>query len=188
MEKSKLTKEKAQRRQLIQEAFSTVERALALNDKNFACHKWYGILLDAKAEYDGTKARLLCAYKTKEHFLRAAELNQKDATTLYLLGIWCFTFADLPWYQRKIASAIFTTPPSSTYDEALKYFHRAEQTDPSFYSKNTLMLGKTYLRLGNKKMALLYLTKAREFPLNTEDDRDANKEAEELLKSMGIKF
>lgn len=39
MEKSKLTKEKAQRRQLIQEAFSTVERALALNDKNFACHK-----------------------------------------------------------------------------------------------------------------------------------------------------
>ena len=29
----------------------------------------------------------------------------------------CFLFADMPWYQRKIASALFASPPTSTYEE-----------------------------------------------------------------------
>ena len=53
--------------------------------------------------------------------------------------------------------------------------------DPNFYSKNLMMLGKTYSRLGNKKLAMLYLTRAREFPINTPDDRDVM-----LLKSWSI--
>ena len=28
-------------------------------------------------------------------------------------------FADLPWYQKKVASVVFATPPSSSYDEVL---------------------------------------------------------------------
>ena len=46
--------------------------------------------------------------------------------------------------------------------------------EPNFYSKNLMMLGKTYQRLGNKKLAMLYLTRAREFPINTPDDRDVS--------------
>jgi hypothetical protein len=37
---------------------------------------------------------------------------------------------------RKIASAVFATPPTSTYEEALAYFKKAEETEPSFYSMN----------------------------------------------------
>lgn len=29
----------------------------------------------------------------------------------------CFSFAALPWYQRKVAAAIFSSPPQSTYKE-----------------------------------------------------------------------
>ena len=38
-EKSKVTDDKAQKKQLLREAFEVVKRALALNDQNFACHK-----------------------------------------------------------------------------------------------------------------------------------------------------
>nr|KAG5703427.1 hypothetical protein BaRGS_022476 [Batillaria attramentaria] len=184
---SKLTEDKNEKKKLVFEAFDAVKRALALNEKNFACHKWYAILMDKTAEYEGIKARISNAYVVKEHFMRAAELNPKDATTLYTLGVWCFLFADMPWYQRKIAAALFATPPTSSYEEALKYFHQAEEMDPNFYSKNLLYLGKTYSRLGNKKLAMLYLTRAHEYQLNTPDDREAHKEAGELLKKMGVK-
>jgi len=43
--------------------------------------------------------------------------------------------------------------------------------DPNFYSKNLLFLGKTYLKLNNKKMALLWLSKAKEYPAHTEEDK-----------------
>ena len=46
--------------------------------------------------------------------------------------------------------------------------------DPNFYSMNLLMLGKTYLRLKNTKMALLYLTRARDYHVSTEDDKNVS--------------
>lgn len=39
----------------------------------------------------------------------------------------------MPWYQRKIASTVFAAPPISSYEEALEYFIRAEETEPRFY-------------------------------------------------------
>ncbi|XP_077789005.1 regulator of microtubule dynamics protein 1 isoform X4 [Podarcis muralis] len=102
---------------------------------------------------------------------KAIELNPKDATSLHLMGIWCYTFADMPWYQSKIAAALFSTPPSSTYEEALRYFQKAEDVEPNFYSKNLLFLGKTYMKLNNRKMALFWLSKAKERLSHTEEDK-----------------
>ncbi len=97
-----------------------------------AVHKWcdvvnivnklfsivrYAILLNKTSELDGTKAQLKCAYIVRQHFDKACDLNQKDATCRHLVGVWCFTFADMPGYQRKLASFIFATPPSSSYGE-----------------------------------------------------------------------
>lgn len=44
-----------------------------------------------------------------------------------------FSFANVPWYQRKIASVIFATPPSGTFEEALENFLLAEKLEPNFY-------------------------------------------------------
>nr|XP_036851545.1 regulator of microtubule dynamics protein 1 isoform X2 [Manis javanica] len=82
---------------LVSEALEYAKRALEKNESSFAAHK------------------------------KAIELNPKDATSIHLMGIWCYTFAEMPWYQRRIAKMLFATPPSSTYEEALGYFHRAEQ-------------------------------------------------------------
>lgn len=29
----------------------------------------------------------------------------------------CFAFAELAWYQRKVAAVIFASPPTATYEE-----------------------------------------------------------------------
>lgn len=188
VDKGKRCDDYEEKKELYYEAFGYVKQALDLNDNNFASHKWYAILLDYIAEFEGTKQRIISAFKVKEHFMRAIELNPNDATSIHALGYWCFLFADMPWYQRQIASAVFASPPTSTYEEALMYFEKAEEIDPNFYCMNLLLLGKTYIRLKNYKMALKYLTKARDYPVSTPDDEKAHKEALELLKSIGVKY
>ncbi|XP_056186229.1 regulator of microtubule dynamics protein 1 [Falco biarmicus] len=173
-----------EKRQLAYEALECAKKALEKNESNFAAHKWYGICLSDVGDFEGIKTKIGNAIVIKEHFQRAIELNPKDATTIHLIGIWCYSFAEMPWYQRKIAATLFATPPTSTFQEALRYFHMAEEADPNFYSKNLLFLGKTYLKLNNKKMALLWLSKAKEYPAHTEEDKQVQKEALELLNSM----
>ncbi|XP_069710423.1 regulator of microtubule dynamics protein 1 isoform X1 [Phaenicophaeus curvirostris] len=173
-----------EKRQLAYEALEYAKKALEKNETNFAAHKWYAICLSDVGDFEGIKTKIGNAIVIKEHFQRAVELNPKDATTIHLIGIWCYTFAEMPWYQRKIAATLFATPPTSTFQEALRYFHMAEEADPNFYSKNLLFLGKTYLKLNNKKMALLWLSKAKEYPAHTEEDKQVQKEALELLNSI----
>ncbi|XP_053100896.1 regulator of microtubule dynamics protein 1 [Hemicordylus capensis] len=172
------------KKELTYEALDYAKKALEKDPSIFAVHKWYAICISDVGDYEGIKTKIANAYVIKEHFQKAIELNPKDATSLHLMGIWCFTFAEMPWYQSKIAAVLFSTPPSSTYEEALRYFQKAEDVEPNFYSKNLLFLGKAYMKLNNRKLALLWLTKAKERLAHTEDDKQVQKEAVELLNSL----
>ncbi|TFK10932.1 Regulator of microtubule dynamics protein 1 [Platysternon megacephalum] len=169
-----------EKKQLVYEALEYAKKALEKNESSFAVHKWYAICISDVGDYEGIKTKIANAYVIKEHFQKAIELNPKDATSIHLMGIWCYSFAEMPWYQSKIAAMLFATPPTSTYEEVLY----ANTSDPNFYSKNLLLLGKTYLKLNNKKMALLWLTKTRDYPAHTEEDKQVQKEAVELLNSI----
>ncbi|XP_022344321.2 regulator of microtubule dynamics protein 1-like [Crassostrea virginica] len=186
-DKGKASADQEEKRSCMFEAFEYAKKALQLNENNFACHKWYAVLLDYTGEYEGTKARISNSFDVKKHFLRATELNPNDATSIHSLGYWCFVFADMPWYTHKLAAALFATPPTSTYSEALFYFQEAEKVDPYFYSMNLLMIGKTHLRMKNYLAAKSFLLKARDYPVVTPDDKKAHEEAIQLLKSVGIK-
>ncbi|XP_047205293.1 regulator of microtubule dynamics protein 1 isoform X2 [Girardinichthys multiradiatus] len=172
------------KKQLVFEAFEYAKRALERDDKCFAAHKWYAICLSDTGEFQGIKVKIGNSYIIREHLERSIELNPKDATSLHILGYWCFAFAELPWYQRKVAAVIFSKPPTSTFEEALEFFLKAEEVDPNFYSKNLLMLGKTYMAMKDKEKALLWLTKAKEFPSHTLEDKEVHKEALELLNQL----
>ena len=71
----------------------------------------------------------------KAHFEKAVELNPSDGMSHYCLGAWCFGLADLSWIMRNVAAAVFATPPSSTYEEALEHYLRAEKAEPGFWNK-----------------------------------------------------
>ncbi|XP_022069662.1 regulator of microtubule dynamics protein 1 [Acanthochromis polyacanthus] len=173
------------KKQLTFEAFEYAKKSLEKDETCFAAHKWYAICLSDVGDYEGVKVKIGNSYIIREHLEKAIKLNPKDATSLHILGYWCFAFAELPWYQRKVAAVIFASPPTSTYEEALDFFLKAEEVDPNFYSKNLLMLGKTYLGMKDKEKALLWLTKAKEYPAHTLEDKEVHKEAVDLLKKLG---
>ncbi|XP_002160454.4 regulator of microtubule dynamics protein 1 isoform X1 [Hydra vulgaris] len=175
---------KEEKKTLIFEAFEYAKKALQFGEENFACHKWYGIMLSQTGDYIGTKKKLEDSPAMKQHFEKAIQLNPNDATSRHLIGMWCFSFADLAWYERKIATVVFGTPPSSTYEEALQNFEKAEELSPSFYSTNQYMLGLAYLRLGNKAKAKEWFQKVCEFQVVKEEDKENIQKAKDQLKSL----
>ncbi|XP_070784418.1 regulator of microtubule dynamics protein 1 [Enoplosus armatus] len=173
------------KKELIYEAFEYAKKALEKDEKCFAAHKWFAVCLSDVGEYEGVKVKISNSCIIREHLEKAIQLNPRDATSMHILGYWCFAFAELPWYQRKVAAVIFSSPPTSTYEEALEFFLKAEEVDPNFYSANLLMLGKTYMAMKDKQKALLWLTKAKEYPAHTDEDKEVHKEAIDLLKKLG---
>lgn len=167
---------------LIREAYVLVADAVAQDEANFACHKWMAILLDAKSELDGIKARVQQLETVKRHMERAVELNGDDPTGWHLLGNFAFGLADMAWYQRKIVSTIFATPPTGTYEEALGHFLTAEERKANFYSMNLLLIGKCYAALKDTAKAKEYLERAANVKVLNEDDKRCKEEATGLLK------
>lgn len=170
--------------ELIREAYKLIAESVEKKEDSFASHKWYAILLDAKSNLDGIKERVSQLENVKKHMQRAIDLNPEDPTSRYILGEFAFGLADLPWYQRKVVSAIFATPPTGTYEEALENFFKAESLDADFYSMNKLMIGKCYYQMKDNEKAREYLTKAANVNVANEDDRKCKEEAETLLKKV----
>ncbi|XP_011708107.1 PREDICTED: regulator of microtubule dynamics protein 1-like [Wasmannia auropunctata] len=169
---------------LTYEGYDLIRMALDIQEDHYAVHKWMSIFLNGKSLLEGTKANIKESYNIKRHMERALELKPGDATLLYMLGSWCYEVSNLAWYQRKIATVIFGEPPTSTYEEALMYHENAEKADPNFYSRNLLMLGKTYLKLNRQEDAIKYLKKTVEYPARNDEDQQAKQEAQKLLNSI----
>ncbi|XP_073957836.1 regulator of microtubule dynamics protein 1-like isoform X2 [Choristoneura fumiferana] len=172
------------RKDLITNAYKIISEILPNNYENFAVQKWYALLLDARSSQIGIKERINQLENVKKHMDLAVTYNPNDATTLYMLGEWCYQVSEMPWHQRKIAEALFGTPPHSTYEDALEYFLRAESSQPRFYSLNLLRLGNCYLKLNKEDQAKYYLKLAASYPAKSNDDHRANKEATDLLKKL----
>jgi len=185
-EKGKLSKDKNERKELIYEAYTHIQLALERETPPgiSAVHKWYAILLDYVGEYEGTKARIEKAYTVREHMELAIKLDPSDATSRHIFGLWQYIFADMPTYQRRIAAWIYATPPTATYEEALETFLAAEHTQPNFYSKNLLYIGRCMIKLGQMNKGVEYLRRAYAAPVVTADDMETKNNSERELKQL----
>lgn len=174
---------------VLERGMAAMERARAApgGDACFKTAMYSGIVLNAHTECLGTKAQLEGSTTCKEHWVKAAELStaangRPDPTVLNLLGRWCFTFADMGWVTRRVAAAVFAVVPTSSYDEALDYFQRAETSEPGFYLNNRMMIGKCLLRKGDRTAAKEWLTKAVAMDKVDAEAAKDHAEATELLK------
>ena len=188
-EKGKLSKDPNEKKQLMYEAFSVVEKALKHEPEEgcFGAHKWYAILLDYIGEIEGSKARIANSNTVKKHLERALEIDGKDATTWHILGVWHFSFADMSTLTRMAAQTIYGMVPNSTYEQALHYFMMAEKMDPDFYSANLFYIAEVYSRLGKTAEALEYYKKCFMMRMVTADDLTYHNKAYINLKKAGVK-
>lgn len=181
---SKATKDKSEKEKLINASYELVKSAVEEAPENFATHKWMAIIMDAHAEQQGIKARILVLDKIKFHMNEAVRLNPEDPTSWHMVGAYEYGLAELSWIQRKLVSTIFATPPTGTFEKALQSFEKAETLKEGFYSTNWLMIGKCYMALKKNDKAKMFLEKAANCAVLNEDDKKCKEEASTLLKKL----
>lgn len=164
---------------LLKTGLDLCRQSVAADPNNFASRKWHGILLSAQDV--GTKDKIGNAYKIRDDFLKAVELNPKDATSLHCMGNWCFSVVQVGWLERKAAALIFADPPSSTNEECLKYLLASAEVGDTIH--NATMIGDVYYSQSKYDEAKQWYTKAVGMPATTElQKRNAGKAQDKLAK------
>ncbi|NXQ34436.1 RMD2 protein, partial [Alaudala cheleensis] len=133
------------------------------NIRNLQSNKWehlFAIMCGYMSQFESVQNKIRNGYLFKEHLDKAIELKPQDPFLYYLNGRWCYSVAQLSWLEKKVAAALFGTPPTSTVEEALQNFLKAEEMHPGYSKCNYVYLAKCYKDLGQKNNALKYCDSA----------------------------
>ncbi|NXW92606.1 RMD2 protein, partial [Alopecoenas beccarii] len=120
----------------------------------------FAIMCGYMSQFESVQNKIRNGYLFKEHLDKAIELKPQDPFLYYLNGRWCYSVAQLSWIEKKVAAALFGTPPTSTVEEALQHFLKAEEMHPGYSKYNYVYLAKCYKDLGQKNNALKYCDSA----------------------------
>jgi len=159
------------------------QAALAANPNHYGPHKYFALSTSALGQFQSSNEKISNAFKIKEHADKAASLNPSDAQTFYLLGRWSFSVASVGWIERKVASALFGTPPSATYDDALTYLKKSAELDPQAI-RTASFLGDTYYQLSKYQDAKEWYQKALTLPTHNQVDKDYVPEIKTKLSKL----
>ncbi|NWX65106.1 RMD2 protein, partial [Promerops cafer] len=133
------------------------KRKYFANIMNLQPNKWehlFAIMCGYMSQFESVQNKIRNGYLFKEHLDKAIELKPQDPFLYYLNGRWCYSVAQLSWIEKKVAAALFGTPPTSTVEEALQNFLKAEEMHPGYSKCNYVYLAKCYKDLGQKNNAL----------------------------------
>lgn len=173
-----------EKKELTYYARDVIQQAIARTTDVAQVHNWFGIILSAIGDYEGSKVAIANSYTIKGHWEKSAELDPSNPTTYYLLGRWCISIADLSWLERKAAAVLFGTPPESSYDEALGFLMKSDALAPGAWKKNTLLIAQVYYKKKDWAASKAWTEKALAAPVETEEDQTVHDEAAALLKKF----
>ncbi|XP_051500360.1 regulator of microtubule dynamics protein 3 [Myxocyprinus asiaticus] len=156
------------------------EAALTRNGLSAECHKWFAVLARLSSQYVSIHGKLKSGRVLKEHLDRALALCDDDPICFYLLGRWCLEVTSLDWLEKKAAATLYKTPPTSSLNEALENFLKAEELNPGFSKSVRLYIAKCHKELGNMSEARNWVQLALNTPAGANEDSDSAALQEEL--------
>ncbi|XP_059368145.1 regulator of microtubule dynamics protein 3 isoform X1 [Carassius carassius] len=169
-----------EKRNYAEQGHYEAEAALTRNGLSADCHKWFAILASVSSQYESIHGKLKSGRVLKEHLDRALALRDDDPICFYLLGRWCLEVSALGWLERKTAATLYKTPPTSSVNEALENFLKAEELNPGFSKTVRLYIAKCHKELGNMSEARNWVQLALSTPAGAEEDSNSAALQEEL--------
>ncbi|VDN16059.1 unnamed protein product [Dibothriocephalus latus] len=144
-------------KELTAEGLEAAKLAVESNDKNADAHMvWLGIFYDQEGQLSGINKRIENAFKVREEFEKAIELDPKDAGPYHCMGVWCHEVASLGKIERAFATAFFRKPPESSYEDAIKNFEKSIELWPMRYCDSYARLAECYAKLKDKENTKKY--------------------------------
>ena len=99
------------------------------------------------------------------------------------MGNWAIGVASLGWLERKAASALFATPPESSYEEALGFLLEADKNRAG-WCRNAKLIGDVYVMLKDKPKAKEWYAKCAGMTPIAPAEKAAQAEAADLAKKL----
>ncbi|XDV41278.1 hypothetical protein PO909_010170 [Leuciscus waleckii] len=174
------TDNREEKRNYAEQGHYEAEAALMRNGLSADCHKWFAVLARLSSQYESIHGKLKSGRVLKEHLDRALALRDDDPTCFYLLGRWCLEMSSLGWLERKAAATLYETPPTSSLNEALENFLKAEELNPGFSKTVRLYIAKCHKELGNVSEARNWVQLSLSTPAGANEDSDCAALQEEL--------
>jgi hypothetical protein len=97
------------------------------------------------------------------------------------MGRWCQGVANIGWMERKLASALFATPPESSHQEALEYFLKSHASYPDAV-RNTFCIAECYAVLKDNKNAKEWFEKTSKLSGTTDLEKSVVEQATQKAK------
>ena len=180
-----------------------VNAALVINKNNIKAHQWKAIISNSLSESESTNAHISFKLETvRYHLERAVDLNPYEATSMTMLGAWHVDVLELTLSVRRVCFVMLFSESlcdylipkflvsynqalsDASYEKALELLLKAEEMAPLKWNKNIMLIGKTYLRMGDYINATHYLELTLELKVVTDEDGEVLAEAEKLLKEI----
>nr|XP_056709129.1 regulator of microtubule dynamics protein 2 [Euleptes europaea] len=181
-----LTTDVEEKKNYASEGKCRAENAIHLDSSSAESHQWFAVMCGYLSQFESIQNKIKNGYLFKEHLDRAIHLKPRDPFLYYLTGRWCYEVAQLSWIEKKVATALFGTPPTSTIHEALQNFLKAEEIHPGYSKYNYVYLAKCYKELGQRTDALKCCDSALSVLSATKEDKEAEKDLEALLLSLKL--
>uniref|UniRef100_A0A2K6FG97 Regulator of microtubule dynamics protein 2 n=1 Tax=Propithecus coquereli TaxID=379532 RepID=A0A2K6FG97_PROCO len=144
----------------------------------------YAVLCGYVSEFEGLQNKVNYGHLFKEHLDKAIQLLPEESFLYYLKGRYCYTVSKLSWIEKKMAATLFGKIPSSTVQEALQNFLKAEELYPGYSNPNYLYLAKCYIDIEEKQNALKFCNLALLLPCVTKEDKEAQQEIKKIIASL----
>ncbi|XP_029164174.1 regulator of microtubule dynamics protein 1-like [Nylanderia fulva] len=167
------------KKNIICAGINACEKLLTISDAYL--HKWYAILVGVYGEFLPISERIKNGYRFKEHVMKALEIRPDDADLHHLLGRFRYEVANLGWIERKVATTLFSEPPSASFEDAIDSFQKAENFSVEVNLENRLFLSKCYIALSKYELACDWLNKICDLSVASKDDEKTQSEAHQLL-------
>ena len=147
-------------------------------------HKWLAIVWNDLGDCNGTRAKIENGQHFVQHLEIAIRLAPGDPTLRYMHGRFCGTVAELSWFKRKLAAAVFgSEPPSKTWSDALESFNKAAGLRPGgvVSPMDQLGIAESHIKLGHDAAAREALRRCVEASSTSMEDDIAHASARRLI-------
>ncbi|RWS28845.1 regulator of microtubule dynamics protein 1-like protein [Leptotrombidium deliense] len=165
--------DKEKKKKLAYETLEYAKSSLEKDSSNSECHKWYAIAIGSMSDYVSTKEKIENGNEFKTHVDAALAIRPLDPTLHHMLGRWHMEIAKLTWVEKKVASALFSKVPDSTYDTALPCFLKAYELKPK-WKENLLCISNAYIALKKYDEAVKWIEDGLSIRVKGEDDQLAH--------------
>lgn len=162
-------------------AFALADSALAVDSTHAWAHLVKALSAGRLTLHTSGSTRIKYSRAVKRHTDRAIALDSTLAPAYHIRGRWCREVADLNFFKRTIAKAVYGGLPDATLDQAVRDLEQATALAPKPY--NHLELAKTYLEVGRDSAAHSHLKQAL-VTSGSPFDPEHKKKARSLLKDM----